>query len=137
MYVRPASTMLITNDRFSWEGDHEMAANHQIHQILFIRKIFEDKTKKKYIYIHMFIHIYSKYIFMYICNNKIFKYICNRKIFIYICNKNIFIWEDLPSLLSHQKFGNFPPSLLPHWGLFNHIWSLLVISSESLDRSES
>ena len=47
------------------------------------------------------------------------------------------IWEELPWWLSHQKFGNFLPSLCPHWGLFNHIWSLLVISSESIGRSES
>ena len=49
----------------------------------------------------------------------------------------IYIWEDLPWRLSHQKFGNYPPSLGQHWGLFNHIWSLLVLSSDPIGRSES
>ena len=39
------------------------------------------------------------------------------------------IWEDSPWWLSHQKIGNFCPSLCPHCALFNHIWSLLMISS--------
>ena len=39
--------------------------------------------------------------------------------------------------LSHQKIGNFSHSLSPHWGLFNHIWSVSVISSEPIDISES
>ena len=46
------------------------------------------------------------------------------------------IWEDLPWWLSHKKW-EFSPSLCPHLGLFNHIWSLLVISSEPIGRSES
>ena len=41
------------------------------------------------------------------------------------------IWENLPQWLSPQKIGNFCSSLCPYWGLFNHIWSLLVISSEA------
>ena len=47
------------------------------------------------------------------------------------------LWEDLPWWLSHQKIGNFCPSFSLHWGLFNHIWSLLGISSEPRGRSES
>ena len=34
---------------------------------------------------------------------------------------SIYIWEDSPGWLSHQKLGNFCPSLCPHCGLFNHI----------------
>ena len=33
--------------------------------------------------------------------------------------------------------GNCCPSLCPHYGLFNHIWSLLMISSEPLGRGKS
>ena len=36
-----------------------------------------------------------------------------------------------------KKLKIFPLSLYPHWGLFNQISSLLVISSEPIGRSES
>ena len=39
-------------------------------------------------------------------------------------------------VISPKKF-NFSPSLCPHWGLFNHMLSLLVISSEPIGRSKS
>ena len=51
--------------------------------------------------------------------------------------KSVDIWEDLPWWLSHQKIQNISPSLCPHLGLFNNIWSLLVISSEPIGRSQS
>ena len=53
-------------------------------------------------------------------------------------SRHVHIWEDLPWwIISHQKIGNFFPSFCLHWGLFNHIWSLFVISSEPIGRSES
>ena len=43
----------------------------------------------------------------------------------------------LALMVISPKFGNFSPPLCPHWGLFNHIRSLLVLSSEPIGRSES
>ena len=54
-----------------------------------------------------------------------------------VCRAGPGFARDLPWWLSHPKIGNFSPSLCPHCGLFNHIWSLLVISSEPTGRSES
>ena len=50
---------------------------------------------------------------------------------------DVYIWEDVPWWLSHQKSGNFCPSLCPHCWLFNHIWSLLINSSEPIGRDKS
>ena len=55
----------------------------------------------------------------------------------HILTDSFHIWEDLPWWLSTQKIGNFCPSLCPLCGLFNNIWSLLMISSEPIGRSES
>ena len=47
------------------------------------------------------------------------------------------IWEDSPWWLSHQIVRNFCPSLCPHCGVFNHIWSILILSSEPIGRGKS
>ena len=44
------------------------------------------------------------------------------------------ILEDSPWWLFHQQIGNCCPSLCPHCGLFQHIWSLFIIWFEPIGR---
>ena len=43
----------------------------------------------------------------------------------------------LALMVIYPKKRNFCPYLCPHCGLFNHTWSLLMISSETICRSKS